>query len=114
MMYPIVVLTIAVSITWFLLIFIIPKFKEMFSSFGKELPAPTQMLLDLSEFLQVYWYVYIPVPIVLFIGIKMLLKKRGVAKKFDGFLLKLPVFGIILKKTAVAKFTRTFRSEERR
>ena len=108
MMSPIVVLTIAVSITWFLLIFIIPKFKEMFSSFGKELPAPTQMLLDLSEFLQVYWYIYIPVPILLFIGIKMLLKKREMAKKFDGLLLKLPIFGIILKKTAVAKFTRTF------
>jgi type IV pilus assembly protein PilC len=60
MMYPIVVLTIALGITWFLLIFIIPKFSEMFSSFGKELPAPTQMLLDLSGFLQVYWYIYIP------------------------------------------------------
>lgn len=108
MMYPIVVLTIAISITWFLLIFIIPKFKEMFSSFGKELPAPTQMLLDLSHFLQVYWYIYIPVPIAIFIGFKIMLKKREVAKKFDGLLLKLPVFGIILKKTAVAKFTRTF------
>ena len=108
MMYPIVVLSIAISITWFLLIFIIPKFKEMFSSFGKELPAPTQMLLDLSQFLQVYWYVYIPTPIAFIFVFKAMLKKREVAKKFDGLLLKIPVFGIILKKTAVAKFTRTF------
>ncbi|OGR83706.1 MAG: hypothetical protein A2901_07225 [Elusimicrobia bacterium RIFCSPLOWO2_01_FULL_54_10] len=108
MMYPIVVLTIAIAITWFLLIFIIPKFKEMFSSFGKELPAPTQMLLSLSEFLQVYWYIYIPAPIVLFIIAKFLLKKRPIAKKFDAMLLRLPIFGMILKKTSVAKFTRTF------
>ncbi len=108
MMYPIVVLTIAISITWFLLIFIIPKFKEMFSSFGKELPAPTQMLLDLSEFLQVYWYIYIPLPVIFFIGMKQAMKKRPVARKVDELLLKLPVFGVILKKTSVAKFTRTF------
>src|SRR3989344_4377113 len=66
MMYPIVVLSIAISITWFLLIFIIPKFKEMFTSFGKELPAPTQMLLNLSDFLQHYWFIYVHVPIALF------------------------------------------------
>src|SRR3989344_5486863 len=47
LMYPVVVLSIAVAITWFLLVFIIPKFEEMFSSFGKEFPAPTQILLDL-------------------------------------------------------------------
>ncbi len=108
MMYPIVVLTIAIGITWFLLIFIIPKFKEMFSSFGKELPLPTQLLLDLSEFLQVYWYIYIPIPIIGFFVFKNALKKRAFAKKIDAILLKLPIFGTILKKTSVAKFTRTF------
>ena len=108
MMYPIVVLTIAVSITWFLLIFIIPKFKEMFSSFGKELPAPTQMLLNLSDFLAHYWFIYVPVPVVIFFLFKQAVKNRKFAKKLDEILLKLPIFGIILKKTAVAKFTRTF------
>src|SRR3989338_8340115 len=62
MMYPIVVLSIAIGITWFLLVFIIPKFEEMFSSFGKELPLPTKILLLISRFLISYWYAYVPVP----------------------------------------------------
>ena len=108
MMYPIVVLTIAISITWFLLVFIIPKFEEMFSSFGKELPLPTKLLLNLSKFLIHYWYAYVPIPIILIFVAKRLLKIKEVARMRDGLLLKLPVFGVILKKTAVAKFTRTF------
>jgi type IV pilus assembly protein PilC len=108
MMYPIVVLTIAVGITWFLLVFIIPKFEEMFSSFGKELPLPTKLLLGLSKFLIHYWYAYMPIPFVLFFAFKKLVKNRAVARKVDQALLKLPIFGVILKKTSVAKFTRTF------
>lgn len=108
MMYPVVVLTIAFGITWFLLVYIIPKFREIFSSFDKELPVPTQILLDLSDFLQIYWYIYVPIPIVLLIAFKFLLKKRWAARIFDGFLLKLPIFGPLLRKNAVARFARTF------
>ncbi len=107
MMYPIVVLSIAIGITWFLLVFIIPKFEEMFSSFGKELPLPTKILLGLSRFLIKYWFMYVPVPFVLLFVVKKLLKKREFAKKFDTNILKVPIFGIILRKVAVAKFTRT-------
>lgn len=108
MMYPIVVLSIAIGITWFLLVFIIPKFEEMFSSFGQELPLPTKILLGTSRFLIHYWYMYAPIPFIMIFIFKNLLKKRGFARKFDQILLKVPVFGIILKKVAVAKFTRTF------
>jgi len=108
MMYPVVVLTIAFGITWFLLVYIIPKFREIFSSFDKELPVPTQILLDLSDFLQIYWYIYVPIPIVLLIAFKFLLKKRWAARIFDGFLLRLPIFGPLLRKNAVARFARTF------
>ncbi len=108
MMYPIVVMSIATLITWFLLVFIIPKFEEMFASFGQELPLPTRVLLGTSRFLIHYWYTYVPIPFILFFIIKTLLKKRHVARTVDRYMLKIPIFGIILKKTAVAKFTRTF------
>ncbi len=108
MMYPIVVMSIAMLITWFLLVFIIPKFEEMFSSFGQELPLPTRLLLGTSRFLIRYWYIYVPIPFALFFILKSLMKKRKVARFMDLYVLKLPIFGIILKKTAVAKFTRTF------
>src|SRR3989344_1582966 len=108
MMYPIVVLTIAVGITWFLMVFIIPKFEEMFSSFGQELPLPTQLLLGISRFLIHYWYMYVPIPFIMIFVFKTLLKKRNFAKKYDQILLKVPIFGMILKKVSVAKFTRTF------
>src|SRR3989344_7999522 len=108
MMYPIVVLTIAIAITWFLLVFIIPKFEEMFSSFGKELPAPTQILLDLSHFLIDNWDLYVPLPVILFFAYKHLIKFPAFARKVDNVMLNLPVFGMIIRKTAVAKFTRTF------
>jgi type IV pilus assembly protein PilC len=108
MMYPIVVLTIAVGITWFLLVFIIPKFEEMFSSFGQELPLPTKLLLMTSRFLIHFWYVYVPIPFILLPIIKQAIKNPKVRKEVDRNLLRLPVFGVILRKVAVAKFTRTF------
>ncbi|OGR55307.1 MAG: pilus assembly protein PilC [Elusimicrobia bacterium RIFCSPLOWO2_02_FULL_39_32] len=108
MMYPIVVLSIAIGITWFLLVFIIPKFEEMFSSFGQELPLPTKLLLGISRFLIHYWYMYVPIPFIMIFVFKTLLKKRNFAKKYDQILLKVPIFGMILKKVSVAKFTRTF------
>ena len=108
MMYQIVVLSIAIGITWFLLVFIIPKFEEMFSSFGQELPLPTKLLLGISRFLIHYWYMYVPIPFIMIFVFKTLLKKRNFAKKYDQILLKVPIFGMILKKVSVAKFTRTF------
>lgn len=110
MMYPIVVLSIAIGITWFLLVFIIPKFEEMFASFGQELPLPTKILLETSRFLKnpIAILGFIAIPVAGFVTLKQLLKKRDFARKFDALLLKLPVLGIILKKTAVAKFSRTF------
>lgn len=108
MMYPIIVLSIAVGITWFLLVFIIPKFEEMFSSFGQELPLPTKLLLLSSRFLIKYWYMYVPIPFILIAVFKQSLKNRSFAKGFDAVLLKAPIFGLILRKVAIAKFTRTF------
>ena len=107
MMYPSVVLGIALGVTAFLLVAIVPKFKEIFSSFGSELPKPTAILLGVSETSQHFWYMFIVVPVSIWKGIKTAKKKPAIAYKFDAWALKAPLFGNILKKVAIAKFSRT-------
>ncbi|MEK6543079.1 MAG: type II secretion system F family protein [Elusimicrobiota bacterium] len=107
MMYPIVVLTIAMGVTVFLLIAIIPKFKDIFTSFGSELPKPTQALLTLSAVCTHYWYMFIITPIAFIKGLSAAKKNPAFAYKYDQWALKSPMFGIILRKVAIAKFSRT-------
>ncbi|TBR24656.1 type II secretion system F family protein [bacterium] len=107
MMYPGIVLSICGLVTVFLLTFVIPTFGAIFQSFGKELPLPTQMLIDLSNIMKSYWYVLIGAPIGAYKGFNAYYKTPGGQRYVDGLVLKAPVFGILLKKVAVAKFTRT-------
>ncbi|MBI5238858.1 MAG: type II secretion system F family protein [Elusimicrobia bacterium] len=109
MMYPIIVLSICFVITVFLLTFVIPRFATIFQSFGAELPWLTQTLLDISTFVKQ------PLNLICilaspFAGYKILgrvYKTPGGQKFLDTKLLQMPLFGIILKKVAVARFTRT-------
>lgn len=107
MMYPMVVSSIAALVTVFLLVGVIPTFKEIFSSFGAELPLPTRIVIGISESLQHQWYVYIAVPVAVFFLVKRWLKTENGKKIFDSKVLQLPLFGPLLRKVAVAKFTRT-------
>jgi type IV pilus assembly protein PilC len=107
MMYPAVVATIALSVTVFLLVGVIPTFKEIFSSFGAELPLPTRIVVGISESLQNHWYVYLGVPAAIFFVGRKWAKTPSGQKIFDTQVLKLPLFGPMLRKVAVAKFTRT-------
>jgi type IV pilus assembly protein PilC len=107
MMYPAIVLTICGVVTVFLLTFVIPTFGAIFESFGKELPLPTQMLLDLSRVMKRFWYVLVGTPVLAYKGFNAFYKTPGGHKFVDTQVLKAPVFGILLKKVAVAKFTRT-------
>ncbi|MFH1618585.1 MAG: type II secretion system inner membrane protein GspF [bacterium] len=107
MMYPLVITLVAGGVTIFLLIFVIPTFKEIFSSFGAELPLPTQILIDLSDFMKAKFLLIMAVPAVGYFGFGKYAKTRGGREKIDGTMLRLPVFGILLKKVAIAKFTRT-------
>lgn len=109
MYYPIAVLLVAVLVLWGMLTFILPIFSKMFSEMGAELPAFTQLLLSLSDFVRSVWM------LVLFIA--LLATAAGIAKwyqtddgryKIDAFMLKVPVFGDLLKKVAIARFSRTF------
>ena len=107
MTYPIVTLIIAVVVLAVILVFVIPVFEEMFADFGGELPVPTQIVVAMSDMVKSK-IVYIIIGLVLFI---IALKKFYGTEKgrefIDKMILKLPVFGDLLRKVAVAKFTRT-------
>jgi type IV pilus assembly protein PilC len=106
--YPIAVLVVAFVVTAILLIFVVPVFEELFQGFGADLPAFTRMVIDLSEWMQAWWWVIVAVVFgcVYTFGY---FKKRS--RKFnhalDRMLLKIPVVGLILNKSAVARFART-------
>lgn len=107
MMYPLVVSIIAGAVTLFLLMGVIPTFTKIFSGFGAELPFITQMMIDLSDYLREYWYVVLLTPVVLVVGMKQYRKTESGHRNLDALAMRMPVFGILLKKVAVAKFTRT-------
>lgn len=107
MTYPIIVVAIAVLVISVILIFVIPVFQEMFSSFGSALPAPTQLVVNMSDFLKGNIHFVIGALIVLIIAFKKYRNTKKGRKQTDSLALKLPVFGDLLKKTAVARFTRT-------
>src|SRR6266545_3259325 len=107
MVYPVVVLTVALGATAFMLMFIIPTFAKMFTDFGGELPLPTKIVLALSAGLQRFWWVGL-----LGIGFGAFALQRYYAtenghRAIDALMIKLPVLGDVLLKGAVARFTRT-------
>ncbi len=107
MNYPIIVTCMAVGITVLMLVKVVPVFKGMFEDFGAKLPLPTQILVNVSEFLIhtiVYWIAGVIGAIFL---IKRYIKTEKGRFAFHSFLLRAPIFGTIVQKVAVAKFTRT-------
>ncbi|MFC1496855.1 type II secretion system F family protein [Verrucomicrobiota bacterium] len=108
MMYPVIVLCLALAIATGMIIFIVPVFGDMFKDFGANLPAPTQFLLDLSGYLKKYGLLVLAGLVGLVIVFKKWKKTESGAYKFDKFVLKTPVFGELGKKLASARFARTF------
>jgi type IV pilus assembly protein PilC len=107
MTYPVIVLIIAVLVIGVILVFVIPVFEKMFADFGGALPAPTQMVVTLSRFVKGN-ILYMLGAIVIFVfAFKKFYSTEKGRTLVDDYLLKLPVFGILLRKVAVAKFTRT-------
>jgi len=107
MTYPIVTLIIAVAVLGIILVFVIPVFEEMFADFGGELPMPTQIVVAASEIVKSkIVYIIIGIIILGFTARKFYATEKG-QDVADDLLLKIPVFGELLRKVAVAKFTRT-------
>lgn len=108
MFYPIAVIVVAFVVTLILLMFVVPQFQELFEGMGAELPAFTQMVVNISEMVQEWWWVVIGSVVALVIMFKRARASSPTfARKVDQTLLKAPVFGDILTKAAIARYTRT-------
>ena len=108
LIYPIAVLVVAFVVLAVIMIFVIPAFKDVFTSFGADLPAPTRVVIAMSEFFVKYWWA-----IFGFIGggtyffLESWKRSEKMQKAMDRLLLKVPVFGDLVNKSAVARWTRT-------
>jgi len=108
MIYPAVVTCVAVLVIAVIMIFVVPTFSKMFANLGGTLPLPTRIVLNMSRFIAGMGGLIVAGVIVgIIVSIVQIRKTEKGKKVIDGILLKLPVFGILLKKVAVAKFTRT-------
>ena len=105
--YPIATLVIACVVTALLLIKVVPTFESMFSNFGAELPAPTQFVVMLSEMAQAYYLYVIGFLVVFGVSFSQLMKTSPQFKDgFERFTLKLPIFGDLISKAAIARYAR--------
>jgi len=107
MVYPAIVVTVAVGVIAVLLAFVVPTFEKMFKDFGGAMPAPTQLLIDLSNGLRSHVIWFIAVPVALGVAFKLSTRKGRGQEIWHAFVLKTPMFGPLVKKVAVARFTRT-------
>jgi type IV pilus assembly protein PilC len=107
MVYPAVVLTVAIGVVVALIGFVVPTFEKMFKDMGGTLPGPTQFLVDLSKNFRGSWYLYLGVPAAVFVGFKVAIAKGRGQEIWHDTVLKLPLFGPLVRKVAVARFTRT-------
>ncbi len=107
LIYPVSVIGIAVLIVGALLKFVVPIFANLFVQLGVPLPTPTAIVVGLSKFIGNFWWVLIGGLVAIVFGIKQLRKSPQGKMAIDRLMLKLPVFGVLLKKIAVARFTRT-------
>jgi type IV pilus assembly protein PilC len=105
--YPTVVCFVAVGATVFMLMFIIPTFAKMFTDFGGTLPLPTRVVMGLSDFLRNYWYFLGAGIAAAVVGIQRYYKTENGRRTIDKLMLRVPALGTVVRKGAVARFTRT-------
>lgn len=106
--YPIAVMGVASIVVSVIMLFVVPAFKQVFSSFGSELPGPTLIVIAISEFFVSYWYLILGSMIGSWIFISRAISaSRSLQARRDGLLLHLPVFGTLIRKACIARWTRT-------
>jgi len=106
--YPIAIVVVAFIITAVIMIFVIPAFKEVFTNFGADLPAPTLFVMAVSDWFVAYWFIIFPVVIGGVIGFLEAWKRSLPVQIFmDRLMLRLPVFGDLVLKSTIARWTRT-------
>lgn len=107
LIYPAAVVTIAGLILVLIMTYIVPTFKKMFEEFELTLPAPTMLLIAMSDYIVKYWFLLILIPFCYWLVIKLIRKFRHGRMGFDMYILKVPVFGALIEKNILARTTRT-------
>ena len=111
MFYPISVICVAIVVVWVIMVWVVPAFKQVFTSFGADLPAPTLIVMAISDFVVRWWWLGFIVLIGAIFGFAFMIK-RSVAFRYgyDRLILRLPVLGDILRKATIARWTRTLQT----
>jgi type IV pilus assembly protein PilC len=107
MIYPVVVITVAVGILTFIMIYIVPSFQAIFDDFDLELPPMTVYLIAISEFCVHYWFLIPGIPIIIWLAIKLIRKFKAGRTGWDQFTIKIPIFGNLVEKNIMARTSRT-------
>ena len=109
--YPISVITVAIVVMWIIMVWVIPSFKKVFANFGAALPAPTLIVMAISDFVVTWWWLMAAVIGGTFFGFFFLLKRSAAFRLgFDRAILKVPIVGPILRKATIARWTRTLQT----
>jgi len=106
--YPSVVLVIALAVTWFLLTGIVPQFAQILDQLGGELPVITRALIAVSDFLRFQWYILAGLIVAAIVGIGFFYRTKNGRRAIDRLLLRTPVVGTLIQKSAIASFSNTF------
>lgn len=107
MFYPVAIIIVAIIVIAFIMVFVVPKMSEMFKQSGQELPALTQFVINASDFMQQYWYIAVAILVAIPTLFKMYYETEDGRKVLDAILIEVPVLGDLIKKSAIARFSRT-------
>jgi general secretion pathway protein F len=107
LIYPAILTFVGGGAVVFLLTFVIPRFTQIFKEMGQNLPVPTVILLSISNGLRGYWWLFSGIIVIVFFGLKNFIKSEVGRSWWDASLLRIPLFGDLLQKTAVSSFART-------
>ena len=109
--YPISVIVVAIIVTWVIMVFVVPSFKKVFTSFGADLPAPTLIVMAISEWVVAWWWLVAIIIVGIVVGTGVLYRRSATFKMgFDRLLLRIPIIGGILEKATIARWTRTLQT----
>ena len=107
LVYPVSVIVIACVVVWVILTFVIPVFADLFAGLGAQLPLPTQIVVNLSNFLRSWWWLVLGAIVAAVVLVRQYYQTPQGRRTLDAFMLKFPVIGTLLRKIAVARFCRT-------
>ena len=105
--YPMAIVAVAIIVIGFIMVFVVPKMSAMFLQSGQELPALTLLVINMSNFFQSYWYIIIAIMVAIPLAVKTYYDTDDGRKVLDAVFIEVPVFGDLIKKNAIARFSRT-------